>query len=276
MITYRAVLSQSSLKLKTSGFKSFYNDASLLICDFTKEFLLSNLEESFPQEKLELFYRLLHRRQMGEPIAKIIGRRMFWKHSFEISIDVLDPRPESEFLVSEAIFKSKRTSKKILDLGTGSGCIAISLALELDNCSITASDVSLKALEIAKLNSLKLGAKVNFIHSDWFDEINDVYDIIVCNPPYIDIKEKFNLEVEVRDFEPDVALFSDIDSVNCYRLIAKKLSSYLRNGGCAIFEVGKFQSRKVAKIFKDAGFKNIDFSNDFSGIERILCVKKDA
>ena len=136
--------------------------------------------------------------------------------------------------------------------------------------------MALDALKIAKLNSVKLGAEVSFVHSDWFKAIDEVFDTIVCNPPYIDRRDRLSLDLEVRNFDPEIALFPDIDAVNCYRLISKNLSRHLKHGGNAFFEVGKSQSRIVAKIFEEAGFKTISFSNDFSGVERVVCVKKDA
>ena len=152
----------------------------------------------------------IRRRIQKEPISQIIGLRKFWNSNFYIDETVLDPRPESELIV-EKVLELSDTNLSLIDLGTGSGCLAISIALERPNFKIFASDISLDALKIAEINSIYHKTPITFIKSDWFSEINNTFDIIIANPPYISENEYKSLPISIRRFEPKIALTAGIN-----------------------------------------------------------------
>ena len=270
-------LNTVALFKRASIFKS-EKDARVLICH------VLNMEYenfiAFPKKQINSklvikLNRVIQRRLTGEPVSKIIGRKMFWKYYFYVSAEVLDPRPETETIVSEVLARKEKKSR-ILDLGTGSGCLAISLDLELRNSLIYASDISREALRVAKRNAKKLEAKIKFIESDWFNNITEKFDIIVCNPPYLSTMEIESICDEVKNFDPHISLFAGSDPMGCYRAISLKLNDHLVFGGVGLFEVGHLQSDAVSNIFKRAGFKSIEVKKDLNNVERVVCVKKDA
>ena len=176
----------------------------------------------------------------------------------------------------EDVLENTENVKTILDLGTGSGCIAISLALELSEVVVVGSDISDKAIDVARFNSKKNNAKVTFVKSDWFKNITTRYDIIVSNPPYVSEGELASLPDEVKNYDPKVALNGGKDGLNGYRKIAESLNSHLNIGGLGIFEIGFGQVTDVRNIFSKFGFSVHRIKCDLNGIERVICVKKDA
>ena len=222
----------------------------------------------------DLLKESISRRKTNEPISKIIGSKAFWQSSFYVNSHVLDPRPETEFLVEEVLNRSDKNNNKILDLGTGSGCIAIALALELPNCDITGSDVSKDALEVAEYNNWLNSANVQFVESDWFEMIDGTFDIIISNPPYLSEEDYSNLSHDIKFFEPKVALVGASDGLECYRQIVDQLDAYLSDQGVGFFEVGFGQLESVTNIFSQSGFEVFDKRTDYLGIHRVLCVKK--
>ena len=218
---------------------------------------------------------LINRRAAFEPVSKIIQKRFFWDSTFYVNRQVLDPRPETELLV-ETVLENFGKSKNILELGTGSGCIAISLALALHQVRIIGCDVSKSALCIARQNAKLNNAKVNFIYSDWFENIVGKFDIIVSNPPYIKQDEFLNLPNDVKCFDPKIALVGGADGLDCYRKIAFSISLYLNDGGKGFFEIGLGQRNQVISLFEEHGLSVFDVQNDLNGVERVVCVKKDA
>ena len=218
---------------------------------------------------------LIERRRNFEPVAKIICKKDFWTNSFLVNSNVLDPRPESEMLV-EKVLRNSDNAKRILDLGTGSGCIAISIALNLDGIEVIGSDISESALRVARYNKRRHNARVNFVKSNWFDNLNGEFDIIVSNPPYLSTKEFDELNLDVKNFDPKIALMAGEKGLDCYTLIASSLSNYLKTGGRAFFEIGMGQLEDVSNIFNNNGFIRHNVWSDLNGHNRVLCVKKDA
>ena len=225
--------------------------------------------------ELKKIKTLIDRRARHEPVAKIIGKKLFWNYSFYVDENVLDPRPETEVLV-QAVLNNAGGARTILDLGTGTGCVAISLALMLKQVNISASDVSEKALLIARRNAEENGAKVNFFISDWFSSFSKTFDIIVSNPPYISSDDFTRLPIDVKSYEPKLALVGGTDGLECYRKIAQSLLLYLSDGGLAFFEIGIGQKQSVTDIFFQEGFSIVNVWSDLNGLERVICVKKDA
>ena len=219
--------------------------------------------------------KLIRRRLSYEPVAKIIGKKLFWNSSFYVNHNVLDPRPETEVLIESVSSKIGKT-RNILDLGTGTGCVAISLALAFNNIKVVASDISPKALQIAKMNAQNNKAIVQFVLSDWLNSIKEKFDIIVSNPPYISEEGFKSLPLDVKNYDPRIALFGGVDGLDCYRHIASSISYNLKDEGLGFFEIGQGQKESLLDIFSLSGLSLVDTWRDLSGLERVICVKKDA
>ncbi len=222
----------------------------------------------------------LKRRAKGEPIQYILGKAEFMGLKFIVAPDVLIPRPETEILVEKTIeiTRSGRTAvKSILDVGTGSGCIAISLAKNLPGVEITAVDICEKAIKIAGENAVLNNVKINFLKSDLFDNYElkaNGYEIIVSNPPYIPDTEINALQPEIK-YEPRLALEGGRDGLGFYRRIIKSAHLYLKENGLLIMEIGFNQKEDVKNIFKLSGyFEIIEEVKDYNNLDRVVIAKK--
>ncbi|MBU1999131.1 MAG: peptide chain release factor N(5)-glutamine methyltransferase, partial [Candidatus Omnitrophica bacterium] len=230
------------------------------------------------KSKALLLSAALTKRIKGEPLAYILGEDEFMGLKFKVNEDVLIPRPETEVLVETAIrqlsaFSRQLSAIKILEIGTGSGCIAISLAKSLPRAEITAIDISSKALEVAKNNSLLHKAFVKFLQSDLFANPQlriKNYDLIISNPPYIASPEMNSLPRELR-CEPSIALDGGFDGLNFYRRIIKQAFAYSKDGGLLIMEFGYGQRPALENIFQESGeFEIMDIVKDYNNIERVI------
>ena len=215
------------------------------------------------------FIDLIEKRVSGAPISKIIGKRLFFNSEFFVNENVLDPRPETEVVVSVALEKNFST---VLDLGTGTGCIVISLLKERPDVVGVSTDISKECLNVAKINAETNGVldRVKFIHSDWFSNVTSRFDLIVSNPPYIGLSELNDLSREVKNFDPKVALFGGRDGLNCYEAIFNDVSRFLNPGGRLITEVGYAQSSIVKKFFLNSGFIDIKVTKDLEFNNRVV------
>ncbi|MFQ3587497.1 MAG: peptide chain release factor N(5)-glutamine methyltransferase [Fimbriimonadaceae bacterium] len=218
---------------------------------------------------------LRERRLAREPLAYILGRREFFGREFRVTPDVLIPRHETECVVEAALDWVPADRARVLDLGTGSGCIGISLALERPGWSVTVSDVSPNAIRIAEENAGRLGARVLPTLSDLFDDLpTGPFDAIVTNPPYVE--DGARLEPEVGRFEPAVALFAGADGLNVYRRIAEEAGGHLAPGGILIAEVGDGQATAVGRIFAESGWNLVEQRTDLGGTARVLVFSPSA
>lgn len=231
-------------------------------------------EDIIEKNKAEEFFRLIERRSKRIPLSYVIGTRDFFGLTFKVDENVLIPEQETELLVEEVIKYSE--GKSVLDMCTGSGCIAISIALFGNPSKVAASDISEKALEVARENakSLKAG-EISFIQGDMFENVTDKFDIIVSNPPYIETGEIDELMPEVRDYIPRLALDGDIDGLKFYRIISKEAVKKLNKNGRIFYEIGYNQSRAVASILLENGFTDVKIMKDYSGLDRIVMAKLD-
>ena len=231
-------------------------------------------EDIIEKNKAEEFFRLIERRSKRIPLSYVIGTRDFFGLTFKVDENVLIPEQETELLVEEVIKHSE--GKSVLDMCTGSGCIAISIALFGKPSKVAASDISEKALEVARENakSLKAG-EISFIQVDMFENVTDKFDIIVSNPPYIETGEIDELMPEVRDYIPRLALDGDIDGLKFYRIISKEAVKKLNKNGRIFYEIGYNQSRAVASILLENGFTDVKIMKDYSGLDRIVMAKLD-
>jgi release factor glutamine methyltransferase len=216
---------------------------------------------------------ILGRLAKREPIQYILGKASFFGRSFDVNPNVLIPRQETEELVNLIIRNHKDQSPEILDIGTGSGCIAITLAQEIRSSRVMAMDISKKAIESARQNAYKMGVKIKFIAGDvlQLEQLPAHFDIIVSNPPYVTEKEKIKMSVHILDFEPHQALFpGGDDPVIFYRAIAKLSSVYLKPGGHLYLEINEKFGQEVSAILSSAGFKNIQVIKDLNKKDRIV------
>ena len=217
------------------------------------------------------FCTLIERRAIGEPVAYLTGEREFYGYTLRVSPAVLIPRPETELLVELALAHcSAQPALRVLDLGTGSGALAVTLARELDGCEVTAVDCSREALLVAMANAARLGASVSFIVSNWFDALagGEKFHLIVANPPYIMAEDHHLEEGDVR-FEPRGALIGGIDGLDDLALITAEAPRFLVPGGWLFMEHGHNQAAAVRGLLTDAGFAAIRSWPDLAGIPRV-------
>ncbi len=225
------------------------------------------------EETGEEFSSLVQRRTAREPFSHLSGYRDFWTGRFRVTPDVLDPRPETESLVHEAL---KVPFTKVLDLGTGSGCIVISLLVERPEARGVGTDLSDKALLIAGENAAMAGVDDRLVLpvSDWFADVGGRYDLIVSNPPYIAADEMAGLSPEVRDHEPRKALTDEGDGLSAYRVIAAGAADHLTEGGRLLVEIGPTQSEAVCGIFSAAGLEDMAVHPDLDGRDRVVSARR--
>lgn len=237
-----------------------------------KDFILGKKLSDDEKEKLQKV--VSERVNTHRPLQQILGYAYFFGRKFIVNENTLIPRPETEILVDEVLKYVKNIpNAKILDIGTGTGCIPITLALENKNIFADSVDISVKAIQTAVKNSeyYETTDRVNIFKSDLFENINEKYDVIVSNPPYIPLSEKPNLQIEVRDFDPYNALFtSDKDGIEYYEKIISSADKYLKSNGRMYFELGEGQYELVKNIFERYGYKDITPIKDLNNIDRII------
>ncbi len=229
--------------------------------------LIIQNEYSLNNDEYKKFNTLVEKRLLGMPISYILGRKEFFSRAFKVNSYTLTPRPETEILVESVLDLVKNIkSPKLIDLGTGSGCIAITCKLEQTDLDVTATDISQEALIVASENAKILGADVKFLHSDWLAGINEKFDVIVSNPPYIAHTDQHLLDLK---YEPLTALTDFADGFLHICHIIKTSLINLKIGGYLILEHGFEQGDKVRQIFAQQGFKSIKTIRDYIGHERV-------
>ncbi len=219
---------------------------------------------------------LITRRLQHEPIAHILGEKHFWRDVFAVTADVLTPRADSETMI-ETLLRLRpdhHAPLRIMDLGTGSGCLILSALREYPNARGVAVDQSSAALAVAKRNAehLKLETRLEFLCSNWCSNLGGTYDVVLANPPYIPTADIAALAADVRGFEPHAALDGGADGLDCYRSIVQQLPSHLNPGAHVLFEVGQGQAAAVAALGQAAGFTKIDIVKDLAGIDRVVAL----
>ena len=244
--------------------------------DVDNLYIRLNLNKQVTKDEEELFKSLIEDRIKGRPIAYIVGNREFMGLDFYVKEGVLIPRPDTEPLVEELIeLSSDKRNINILDIGTGSGAITISLAKYLPNSNVTSFDMYDIPLEVGKINAINnhVDDRITFIKSDVFSAIentNTQFDVIVSNPPYIPKKDIETLHTQVKDYEPYTALEGGDDGLDFYRKITEQSRKYLKENGILAYEVGHDQAQAVSKIMKDNGYSKIYTKKDLQGIERVV------
>ncbi len=221
------------------------------------------------------FEGFIDRRLMREPVSHILGRREFYGREFAVNSDVLDPRPETEILIEAAL---QEQAGKILDLGTGSGCILLTLLAEIPGAIGVGTDISASACDVARANAFSLGLsrRATIMATDWASRVEGSFDLIVSNPPYIALAEMPCLAPEVRDWEPYGALTDGADGLMAYRAIAEAAPPLLRAGGRLMVEIGPTQGAAVADLFRFVGFEEMRVIPDLDGRDRVVSARMPA
>ena len=276
----QTLLNQASKTLDNSSNTLSKLDSEILLSKIIKknrQYLILNSNEELKKENIKSFDYLVKRRKKGEPIAYLINKKEFWKQNFYINQNVLIPRPDTEILVEETLKLFNVNSKlNMLDIGTGSGCILISILKERRNFFGTGIDISKKAINVARFNAKmhQLSNRVKFYNSD-VDNFNiGKYDLIVSNPPYIEVLNLKYLENDVVNFEPKLALNGGIDGFSKIRKVIDKATVLIKKNGKLVLEIGFNQKNKVQEILRKKGFYINKTLKDYGGKDRCVISTK--
>ena len=267
--------------------------AELLLLHVTgrdRTWIYSHPEDLLPPHEAEDFFTLIRRRARGEPTQHLTGKQEFWGLEFTVSRDVLIPRPETEHLVEVALdrlaVREVRAGRDprltgenltLVDIGTGSGCIAVALARELPAAKVYATDISAKALEIAKQNAARLGFghRIHFVESNLLQNLpSQAFDLILSNPPYVGFNESDSLATEVRDHEPRQALFGGPEGYELYADLILQSAHQLKRSGLLVLELGHNSLPAVQPLLDSSTWTNIGVTKDLAGIDRVLSAEK--
>ena len=275
------ILKKEINNLKQINIENSTLKAKILLANILKvkkEYLLIHSEEQVKQEDKIKYENCIKELIKGKPLQYITNKQEFMGLNFYVDENVLIPQPDTEILVEKAIEIAETTQKnKILDMCTGSGCIAIALAKKINNAQITAVDISNSALNVANKNVINNNVenKIIFINSDMFNNIEEKFDIIVSNPPYIETETINKLEIEVQN-EPHLALDGGIDGLKFYKIIANNAFKYLNENGYLLLEIGYNQQNSVTQLLQDTGkYKNIETIKDLGGNYRVVIARKE-
>jgi release factor glutamine methyltransferase len=269
------LLIASQAKLRECGISDPIRDARLLLADCLelRTQNLNLLNDSYISEiKISKFQRMVKERCKRKPVSKILGYRSFWGRDFEINENVLDPRGDTETLI-ELILDCK--FENMLELGTGSGAIAITVLAERPEVTCVATDISEYALKTASTNSKRHGveSRLKLLHSNWFEKISGSFDVIVSNPPYISSEEYAQLSAEVVKYDPKISLTLGGDGLEAYREILSQALEKLSKNGHIFLEIGYTQANAVGHLFREAGFQQIKVHKDLGSRDRVISAK---
>jgi release factor glutamine methyltransferase len=269
----RDALVAATGRLAAAGIDAAGGDARALLAaaiEVPRDRLTLHLGDVLGDEAQARYASMIARRAAHEPVAKILGERTFWGRMFEVTPDVLDPRPETECLIAAAL--EGAAPDRLLDLGTGSGIIAVTLLAECPGARGVATDISAAALAVAGRNAARHGvaARLDLLRADWFAGINGGFDLIVSNPPYIAAHEMPGLAPEVRLHDPQAALTDGADGLTACRAIVAGARAHLRPGGRILLEIGPAQGQQVCKLLTGAGFTGVRILRDFDGRDRVV------
>ena len=266
-------------RLKEAGIESASLDARVLVQAACNASDIEMIREpgvmlTADEEKLLADYEA--RRLAHEPVSRILGRREFWGLDFEVTAATLDPRPDSETLIEAALDLLRDIpSPRLLDIGTGTGCLLIALLHERDDAQGVGVDLSADALKVAESNAVRLGvaSRARFVEGAWSAGLQERFDLVISNPPYIERDVIETLDPEVRLHDPVLALDGGADGLDAYRALAEELPSVLVPGGAVVLELGGGQAASVAVLFERAGFTSVTTKKDLSGVERALLAR---
>jgi len=266
-------LRDGARRLAEGGIEGAARDARLLLAEaagLAPDRLTLERDRALGPEEAAAFEGYLARRLAHEPVSRILGRRAFWGKDFIVTPAVLDPRPETETLVAAALEGPR--PRRLLDLGTGSGAIVVSLLAQWPDTMAIATDISPEALAVAQSNAEIHGVadRLAFVETDWFSGIDGMFELIVSNPPYIAAEEMAGLAPEVRGHDPEGALTPGGDGLDAYRAITAGLAGRLAPGGRLLVEIGPTQGQAVAALFAEAGLIEVALLDDLDGRDRVV------
>ncbi len=267
------ILAPAVARLEAAGVDGPARDARILLAHalgIGSDRLTLHLHDTVSQAQASAFAAAITARAARQPVSQITGQRLFWGLPFRVTRDTLDPRPETETLVAEAL---SRPFLKMLDLGTGTGCILLSCLKGMPVAQGMGVDLSDAAVAVAEVNAQALGldARASFLRSDWFSAVDGAFDLIVSNPPYIAADEMAGLSPEVHDWEPHLALTPGGDGLDAYRTIARGAGARLMPGGRLLVEIGPTQGLAVSDLLAQAGLEAVHILPDMDGRDRVVC-----
>jgi len=268
----QVALMLATRQLEGAGISGAATDARRLLAhamDLPPERLYLAINTELSEERHKYYLKCLAAREARQPVAQIVGHRAFWKHDFRVTRATLDPRPETELLVEVAL---ESAFSRVLDLGTGSGCILLSLLAERPQARGVGTDISTEALAVAQENAerLSLHERADFLHGDWFHGVEGRFELIVSNPPYITEAEMADLAPEVREWEPHSALTPGGDGLGAYRAIAFGAFARLKPAGRIALEIGPTQAAAVSAILAAQGFEGVEVRQDLGRRDRVV------
>lgn len=267
------LISEGTQRLQEAGVDTPRLDAEILLADVlgvSRAYLFAHPEKEVTERARQEWHQRLERRRAREPLAYILGRAEFYGLEFTVTPDVLIPRPETEVLV-EAVLSVHPV--RVADIGTGSGCIAVAVAVKLPEVQVWATDISESALRIARENAERHGVarRVKLVQGDLLQPLVGMrFDVIASNPPYVAESERLSLQPEVREWEPAHALFAGDDPLQFHRRMAAEAHFHLHEGGWLMLEVGMGQAESVAFLLQEAGYRQVRILNDLAGIGRVV------
>ncbi len=281
MPTVGELVQSVAVRLTAVGIAESRLEARLLLGEaagWTLEKIVAERDTALESGIVARVERLAARRLQREPMSHVLGWREFWSLRFKITSDVLTPRPDSETVVEAVLgaLSDRQARLRVLDLGVGSGCLLLALLHELPGASGVGVDRSARALVVARQNAraLGLGARAEFRSGDWGDGLEEVFDVVVSNPPYVPSDDIEALDPEVSEHEPWLALDGGPDGLDCYRRLVGQLGYLVRPGGVVALEVGRGQASLVARLISDTGFRGVAVHNDFGGIPRVVLARR--
>ena len=274
------IINKGTNILKANNIVNPYLDSEILLSESInkdKKHIILNPKEILNDKHLDFFNNLIERRKKGEPIAYLINKKEFWKNEFYVNKNVLIPRPDTELIVEQVLkIYSKNSQLQVLDIGTGSGCILLSILKERVNFYGTGIDISKKSINVSKFNAkqLNLTNRVKFFHSSVDNFNNGKYDMIVSNPPYIELLSLKYLEKDIVNFEPKLALSGGFDGFSKIRKVINKASILIKKNGKFILEIGFNQKNKVIELLKEEGFYVNKAIKDYGNNDRCIISTK--
>lgn len=278
MSTAAQAMATAASRLRAAGVPDPARDARLLLAhaasvDAARVTLIA--PEEIAPEIAERYEQLVALRAVRVPVSQLVGERAFYGREFKISREVLDPRPETETLIDLAL---GAPFDRVLDLGTGSGCILVTLLAERPDATGVGADLSETACLQASANAVlhEVAGRAEIIQSDWFEAVAGRFDLIVSNPPYLAVTEMADVAPELRDHEPRMALTDGLDGLSVYRIIAENAQSYLTANGRVMVEIGWQQGTAVCDIFSRAGWASVELAHDLDGRPRVVCAAQPA
>ncbi|MCI5649628.1 MAG: peptide chain release factor N(5)-glutamine methyltransferase [Fusicatenibacter sp.] len=270
--TLKSVLESGILYLQECGIDDATRDAWLLmehVSGIDHSIYYAHSSDEMDPDQYRKYRELLEKRGMHIPLQYLTGKAWFYGLCFHVNESVLIPRQDTEILVEEALHHLEN-GDRVLDLCTGSGCILTAILHEKPKCTGTGADISPEALQIAEENAAYLGERVHFVQSDLFLALEETYDLIVSNPPYIRTQVIKELMPEVKDYEPRLALDGKADGLHFYRRIIADAHRYLREGGYLCLEIGYDQGEEVRKLMNAAGYSDVIVQKDLAGLDRVV------